>query len=139
MRFWDSSAIVPLLIRQPQSARVDEWWVQDADVVLWTLSLVEVTSALWRLVRERAVSEADAQVAEVRAQELAAASRVVADVEGVKELARRSLRLHSLTAAGACQLAAALVWAGGRPQGKTLLTLDERLAASARREGFDVP
>ena len=139
MRFWDSSAIVPPLVRQPQSPRVDEWWSRDSDVVLWTLSPVEVTSALWRLVRERSVSEAEAQIAEARAQEFASASRVVVDVEGVKEVARRTLRLHSLTAADACQLAAALVWAGGRPQGKTLLTLDERLAASARREGFDVP
>jgi predicted nucleic acid-binding protein len=139
VRFWDSSAVVPLLVRQPQSPRIDEWWSQDNDAVLWTLTPVEVTSALWRLVRDRSVSEAEAQIAEARALEFAAASRVVIDVEGVKELACRSLRLHSLTGADACQLAAALVWAGGRPHGKTLLTLDDRLAASARREGFDVP
>ena len=139
MRFWDSSAIIPLLVRQPGSTRADEWLAQDADTVLWTMTPVEITSALWRLVREGSVSESEAQLADARAQEFSDASRVVTDAEGVKELARRSLRLHSLRAADACQLAAALVWSGGRPQGKTLLTFDQRLAASARREGFDVP
>jgi hypothetical protein len=57
----------------------------------------------------------------------------------VKGLARRLLRVHALRAADALQLGAALVWAGGRPQGKVLLTLDERLALIAKREGFEVP
>jgi predicted nucleic acid-binding protein len=139
MRFWDSSAIIPLLVRQPASARVDRWWAQDSALALWTLTPVEITSALWRQVCEDAMSEDQARVAEGRAQELADASHTVTDVEGVKALARRLLRVHTLRAADALQLGAAIVWAGGRPQGKSLLTLDERLAASARREGFDVP
>jgi hypothetical protein len=44
---------------------------------------VEITSDLWRLVREGALAEADARVAEQRAAELAAASRVVVDVDSV--------------------------------------------------------
>jgi len=139
MRFWDSSAVVPLLVRQPTSARVDRWWFEDAQVALWTLTPVEITSALWRQVRERALDEAEARTAEARTQELAEASYIVADIEGVKALARRLLRVHTLWAADALQLAAAVVWAGGRPAGKTLLTLDGRLALAARREGFEVP
>jgi hypothetical protein len=139
MRYWDSSAVVPLLVRQPASARVDRWWGEDADVALWTLTPVELTSALWRLVRDGAMAEQDARAAEARAQELADASYAVTDVESVKALARRMLRVHPLHAADALQLAAAVVWAGGRPQGKTMLTLDEHLALAARREGFDVP
>lgn len=139
MKFWDSSAVVPLLVRQPASHRVDRWWAEDAGAVLWTLTSVEITSALWRLVRDGAMTEADAQAAELRTQQLADASHVVTDIEGVKALARRSLRVHALRAADALQLAAALVWAGGRPNGKVMLTLDERLATAARREGFDVP
>jgi predicted nucleic acid-binding protein len=138
MRFWDSSAVVPLLIRQEASPRVDQWWSNDARIALWTLTPVEITSAIWRRVREHAMAEADARIAENRVQELADASYSVTDIEGVKALARRLLRVHPLRAADALQLGAALVWAGGRPAGKTLLTLDDRLAASARREGFDV-
>jgi uncharacterized protein len=139
VRFWDSSAVVPLVIRQAASARADRWFDDDRELTLWTLTAVEITSALWRLVREGALDESIAREAEARAQELAAASHAIVDVEGVKDLARRLLRVHRLRAADALQLGAALAWAAGRPQGKMVHTLDERLAAAARREGFDVP
>lgn len=99
---------------------------------------MEITSALWRLVREGALAEDDARLAEQRAAELAAASRAVVDVDAVKAYAKRLLRVHALRAADALQLGAALVWANGRPQGRSLCTLDERLAQAARREGFSV-
>jgi predicted nucleic acid-binding protein len=136
--FWDSSAVVPLLVHQQTSALTDRWLADDPAFSLWTMTPVEITSALWRL-RDGTVQEADAQLAESRALELAAASYTVADIEAVKALARRLVRVHTLRAADALQLGAALVWAGGQPQGKTLHTLDERLALAARREGFVVP
>jgi len=136
MRFWDSSAIVPLLVSQTGSERADAWFREDRDVVLWTLTGVEITSALWRLVREGALVEGHAHVAELRAAELAAASRVVVDVDAVKAYAQRLLRVHTLRAADALQLGAALVWANGRPAGRSLCTLDDRLALAAQREGF---
>ena len=139
MRFWDSSAVVPLLIRQTTSARADRWLGEDAAVALWTLTPVEVTSALRRLLRDGVLREEDSRHAELRATELAAASHVVVDVDGVKSAAQRLLRVHALRAADALQLGAALVWAGGQGEGKVIHTLDDRLAVAARREGFDVP
>jgi uncharacterized protein len=136
MRFWDSSAVVPLLVAQSGSQRADAWFREDREVVLWTLNGVEITSAFWRLVREGALDEGHARAAEQRAAELAAASRVVVDVDGVKTYAQRLLRVHTLRAADALQLGAALVWANGRPEGRSLCTLDDRLALAARREGF---
>jgi len=138
VRFWDSSAVVPLLVAQQASAVADEWLGQDAEMAIWTLTPVEVLSALRRLVREGILSEALGVEAEDRAQELAAASHLVIDVEGAKDQARRLLRLHALRAADALQLGAALLWARGSPTGKTLHTFDERLAAAAAREGFRV-
>jgi uncharacterized protein len=138
MTFWDSSAIVPLLVLQTGSERADTWFREDRELVLWTLTGVEITSALWRLVREGALIEGHARVAEQRAAELAAASRVVVDVDSVKAYAQRLLRVHMLRAADALQLGAALVWANGRPEGRRLCTLDDRLALAAQREGFDV-
>jgi uncharacterized protein len=138
MRFWDSSAIVPLLVAQSGSERVDAWFREDRELVLWTFTGVEITSALWRLVREGALIEGDARVAERRAAELAAASRVVVDLDSVKAYAVRLLRVQSLRAADALQLGAALVWANGRPEGRMLCTLDDRLRQAAQREGFVV-
>jgi predicted nucleic acid-binding protein len=100
---------------------------------------VELTSALWRLVRENAVPEEEAHAIDARAAEFVTASRVIVDVDSVKGLAQRLLRVHQLRAADALQLGAALLWAGAQNRGATLHTLDERLAAAARREGFDVP
>jgi hypothetical protein len=52
------------------------------------------------------------------------------------------LRVHPLRAADALQLAAAFVAAERRPSSLEIVTLDQRLAAAARKEGFgltDVP
>lgn len=139
MRFWDSSAVVPLLIEQQRSPRAAAWVSGDDAMVVWTLTPVEVVSALRRLVHEGALSEDAARVAEVRLGEMMDRCHVVIDVEAVKSLATRLLRLHPLRALDALQLGAALHWTEGHPQGRTLHTLDNRLAHAAEREGFMVP
>lgn len=58
--------------------------------------------------------------------------------DAVRELAIRLLRVHPLRAADALQLAAAFLAAERRPAGFELITLDDRLAAAARKEGFSV-
>jgi hypothetical protein len=44
--------------------------------------------------------------------------------------------IHPLRAAGALQLAAAFIAAERRPPSLEVITLDERLADAARKEGF---
>jgi hypothetical protein len=139
VRYWDSSALVPLLVEQHASSRVAAWVAEDEGIVLWTLTPVEVVSAVRRLVRDRALEEAGARLAEARIEQLFPACHVVVDVESVKALALRLLRLHPLRALDACQLGAALCWAEGHPHGRTFHTLDTRLALAAQREGFAVP
>ena len=56
----------------------------------------------------------------------------------VRETATRLLRVHSLRAADALQLAAAIVAAEQRPAALEMLTLDDRVAGAARKEGFAV-
>ena len=138
MRFWDSSAVVPLLVAQKSSARVAAWVASDDAIVLWTLTPVEVVSALRRLVRDKALAEEVAGLAEGRLAEIVRAGHVIIDVEPVKSLATRLLRLHPLRAFDALQLGAALHWAEGHPQGRMFHTLDSRLALAAQREGFIV-
>jgi predicted nucleic acid-binding protein len=138
VRFWDSSAVVPLIVAQGASRQVDGWLSADPELALWTLTAVEVTSALRRLVREGLLAERDANTAEARADELVESSHLVVNVETVKSQARRLLRLHALRAADAMQLGAALEWAGGRPTGRFFVTLDAQLGRAAAREGFRV-
>lgn len=129
---------MPLVVRQRTSAQAERWIGEDASAVTWTLSGVEIASALWRLVRDGALAERAARAAETLVDELLLHAHVVADVERVKAVAGRLLRVHPLRAADALQLAAALVWADGHPSGLTVHTLDRRLGAAAAREGFRV-
>lgn len=138
MRFWDSSALVPLVVRQPVSAEAERWLAEDGEAVAWTLSQVEVVSALRRLVRERALAEKAALEAETLTAEVLRHAHLVTDVERVKALASRLLRVHALRAADALQLGAALAWADGAPNGLVLHSFDEQLALAAQREGFRV-
>jgi uncharacterized protein len=48
----------------------------------------------------------------------------------------RFLRVHPLRTSDALQLAAAFVAAERRPSSLEVVTLDDRLAAAARKEGF---
>jgi hypothetical protein len=138
VRFWDSSALLPLIVRQPGSGDAERWLGEDPEVVTWSLTAVEVASALRRLVRDGALPERAARQAEELAAALCERTHMVSDVERVKAIALRLLRVHALRAADALQLAAALVWADGAPGGLVLLTFDRQLATAAEREGFDV-
>jgi uncharacterized protein len=138
MRFWDSSALVPLVVEQPLSPAVERWIAEDAAVVAWTLTLVELVSALRRLLREGALVEQAAREAEELARDLIARAHIVSDVERVKAITIRVLRVHALRAADALQLGAALAWSDGRAEGAVLHTFDKRLAEAASREGFRV-
>jgi predicted nucleic acid-binding protein len=130
--------VVPLIVTQAASSLADGWLSEDPEIALWTLTAVELASALRRLVREGLLGEREANTAEARADELIKTCHVVVNVETVKAQARRLLRFHSLRAADAMQLGAALEWAGGRPTGRLFMTLDAQLARAATREGFHV-
>jgi predicted nucleic acid-binding protein len=108
-------------------------------VVIWTMTPVEVVSALRRLVRESRISEAVAERAEAQSREVVRRCHLVVDIEQTKAEASRLLRLHALRAGDALQLAAALLWSDHAPAGRRLHTFDEGLALAARREGFDAP
>jgi len=138
VRFWDSSAVVPLVVRQSSSAEPERWLAEDGSLVMWTLTLVEIVSALRRLVRDRALAERASREAESFAAELVSRGHTVADVERVKTLACRLLRVHALRAADSLQLGAAVAWADGHPEGLVLHTYDRRLGTAAEREGFRV-
>ena len=94
MRFWDSSAVVPLLVEQGSSSRAAAWVAADDAMVLWTLTPVEVVSALRRLARGGALAEDVANLAETRMNQIVHTAHVVIDLEPVKALAAR---LHAFT------------------------------------------
>jgi predicted nucleic acid-binding protein len=126
-------------VEQASSGRAVAWVGEDGALAVWTLTPVEVVSALRRLVREGTLGEHDARLVETRLDQLVKTCHVVVDVPAVKRVAIRVLRLHPLRAFDALQLGAALLWAEGHTDGRALHTFDTRLAAAAEREGFVVP
>ena len=138
MRFWDSSAVVPLLVVEAASARALDEFERDPEIVVWWATEVECVSALARLERDGSLAGSSTSGALGRLDALARAWREVQPIVRVRQTAVRLLRVHPLRGADAFQLAAARVAAEDQPATLPFLTLDDRLALAAEREGFPV-
>ncbi|HEX7409536.1 MAG TPA: type II toxin-antitoxin system VapC family toxin [Candidatus Binatia bacterium] len=138
MRFWDSSAIVPLVCAEGSSRACRAWLRQDPVVLVWALAATEVISALARKRREGQLDQQRFAVAKQRLAKLEQAWNEVIRLEAVRSRARRLIEVHPLRAADALHLAAALVAVEERTASIEFVTFDERLARAAEKEGFSV-
>ncbi len=138
MRFWDTSALVPLLVHEATSASAAAGFEADPQVITWWGTAIECVSALARLEREGALDPVATRQAYERLDALELAWAEVQPSEQVRALASRLLRVHALRAGDALQLAAALAASEGHPASLVLVTLDDRLALAAEREGLKV-
>jgi predicted nucleic acid-binding protein len=138
VRFWDSSALVPLCLRQPRTADSRRLLKEDADMVVWWGSSIECASAIARLQRDGHLTLGDDRDARSALTALSASWYEVQPGEALRDNALRLLRLHPLRAADALQLAAAIEWAGGSSHGE-FVAFDDRLREAALREGFETP
>lgn len=136
--FWDSSALVPILVAEARSRELSELLGQDRNAVVWWSSAIECRSALYRRWRESLLPEPDLNRALRRLDGLAEDLDQIAPTVRLKERAGRALSTHPLRAADALQLAAALVWCDDTPRGESFVCLDDRLRDAALREGFEV-
>jgi predicted nucleic acid-binding protein len=136
MKYWDSSAIVPLVIAEEKSAELRDVLSADREVGAWLLTPVEVVSALWRRRRAGELDGRGLDQALMRLDDLERSWVAVVDASLIASRARRLLAVHGLRSADALQLAAALILSEEQPQDLEFVTLDERLADAARREGF---
>lgn len=135
MRFWDASAIVPLLAEEPATTAVQRLYGEQPAIVWWATP-VECASAIARLERDGSLTAAQATDAFARLDALRVSWIEIEAGDEVREVARRMLRVHPLRAADALQLAAAWLGAERRPASLPLVALDDRLRAAAAREGF---
>lgn len=136
MRFWDTSAVIPLLVDEEDSEQRKAQLSADPLIIVWYGTPVELESALSRRIREGSVDRNSAAQARDRWAELEESWVVVEPLQVVVDRARRLLRVHPMRAADAMQLAAALVACEERPHGFGFLTGDQRLREAAEAEGF---
>ena len=138
MRFWDASAIVPLLVSETSTRSVQALAKQDSTMLVWWGSEVECASALARIERDGALEPRDAARVFERLRQLSGGWQEIEPSDVIRQAAIRFLRVHPLRAADALQLAAAYAAAEQRPASLDMVILDERLAIAARKEGFVV-
>ena len=138
MRFWDSSAVVPLLVGEAASDDMTAEYLRDPEMVVWWATTVECVSALARLEHDGALEPLSMATAIQRLNSLDGAWREVQPTARVRQIAIRLLRVHGVRAADALQLSAALAAAEDHPASLELVTLDHRIGRAAEREGFTV-
>lgn len=138
MRFWDASAIVPLLMSEAATTPLQRLAAANREMLVWWATEVECASAITRLERDGVLSQHATTEAFETLRRLADGWHEVDPSDSVRETAVRFLRVHALRAADALQLAAAFIAAERRPPSLELITLDERLSGAARKEGFAV-
>jgi predicted nucleic acid-binding protein len=138
VKFWDSSALVPLLVEEEVTAPIRDLLLAEPRVITWWATPVECASAVSRLEREGQLSPQSAAEAFERLDALTRHWHRIEPVDAVLETARRLLRVHPLRAADSLQLAAAVLASEGRPSTLEFVCLDDRLVIAAQREGFPV-
>lgn len=139
MKFWDSSALLPLLVDEPTGEQMRRLLAEDNNILAWWSSRVEMASAIARRERENLLTAAQADAAFAALQRLAQSWEEITPSDPIRNTAQRLLRNHPLRAADSLQLAAAIVASGNEPATLEFVCLDERLCAAARREGFRAP
>jgi hypothetical protein len=138
VKYWDSSAIVPLLVGEEHTGRSAALLRSDREIVTWWLSTVECASALNRLWRDGSLSEDELGQSLGLLDTLSAGWVEVQPGPRVRATALRLLRVHFLRAADAMQLAAAVMVADSDRSMLPFVTYDDRLSRAARREGFSL-
>jgi predicted nucleic acid-binding protein len=138
VRVWDSSALIPLLVPEPATSAVVVEYERDPDLIVWWATEVECESALTRRERDSPEPTGLQTPPRERLAALAGSWQEIQPMGKVRDTARRLLRVHPLRAGDALQLGAAIVAALDDPRSLPFVTLDERLAVAADKEGFPV-
>lgn len=138
MRFWDASALIPLLVQEASTESLARIYLEDRSITVWWSSAVECASSIARLERQGLMPGAEALNAAQRLQTLRTIWKEISPSDLMRDQAMRLLRLHPLRAGDALQLAAAWVASEQRPVSMEFVCLDQRLAKAALLEGFKI-
>jgi len=134
--FWDTSALVPLCVRQSITPSAIALY-KSYEVVVWWATPVEIASALARLVRIRQLDSGQWSRAHKLAKELADVWSMIQPSDALRAKATLLVDRFDLRAADSLQMAAALEWCEDVPQGRVFLTADQKLREAAMVSGFD--
>jgi predicted nucleic acid-binding protein len=144
VKFWDSSALVPLFAEEPTSRQCRDLYRADPVVVVWQFTETEIVSALKKRSRDDPAfgQQGGLDTALARLDQLAARWEVY-EALGlhvlalVRKRARELLLRHTLKTGDALQLSAAVL-RFDPPMKRDFVVFDGALARAAAKEGFNV-
>jgi predicted nucleic acid-binding protein len=110
----------------------------DPAVIVWWGTRVECASGIARRERESVLDRDRAIITYAALDDLATRWIDISATDALRDDAQRLVRVHDLRATDAFQLGAARIAADGDPGTLPFVTLDDRLALAASREGFPV-
>ena len=138
MKFWDSSALLPLIVPELRTGECLHLAQTDPEIAYWWGTPIEIASALARRNREGILLASDMAAARRQMNLMLQACTEVTPSEQVRNLTFQLLRQHPLRAADSTQLAAAMVLFGTSSAVIEFVCLDDRLRAAALAEGVSV-
>ncbi len=140
MFYWDSSALVASFINEQETKRVLSFVTKEEEKHSYTaiITLLEVESAIQRRLKERSLSQKQADEVRLLAAEFRKKTHLIVADQNVLDIALHLQKIYTLRVADAMQLASARAGTED-PARVDFLCLDDRLNEAAKREGFNVP
>jgi uncharacterized protein len=138
VRFWNSSALLPLISEEALSSVVAGLLIDDGEIVVWWGTWLECSAAVSRLRREKSLHEAGEEEARAALNRLAGNWVEQRPTDDTNLLAMLVWKRHPFKAADTLHIAAALRWCEGETNGTGFVCLDSRLCQAASDRGFEV-
>ncbi len=136
MKYWDASALVPVLVSERGWSDAREWLSQDPQIITWLWTRTEITSAIERRTRDGLLSRLQRREVLARLDALAGRWDEVTDALAVRSRANKLLARQPIRAADAGQLGAALLVQGQLGGPLEFVCFNSRLALAAELEGL---
>ena len=136
MRYWDASALVPLLVAERDTELVRSWLSDDDRIVTWAWTRTEIVGAVERRTGEGSLSRSQRREVLRRLDAFARSWDEVTDMLAVRSRANALLARHPLRAADAGQLGAALLVQEQIAGVLDFVCLDRRLSSAAELESL---
>ena len=136
MRYWDASALAPLLVAERDTELVRSWLSDDDRIVTWVWTRTQIVGAVERRTRDGSLSRSQRREVLRRLDAFARSWDEVTDVLAVRSRANALLARHPLRAADAGQLGAALLVQEQLAGVLDFVCLDRRLSSAAELESL---
>jgi predicted nucleic acid-binding protein len=136
--FWDTSAIIPLCVRQDSTQMARRAGRLYSKRIIWAGTKVEIHSSLSRLKRMDNLDSKSYKVALKQWEKFLEPAHEVAEIGNLLSIAVELPEKYGLRALDAFQLAAALIWCKEKPGHRPFVCADGRLVDAASDAGFDV-